>query len=306
MDFRQLRSFVQAVETGSLSRAAQRVRLTQPALTRQIRLLEQELGTPLLVRTGRGVRPTPAGEELEARARPILNEMEALHADMVAQAATVSGTVRMAFAPSIGAAVGGALLEHFQGACPAVRVEAVTVLSAVARDALLRGRLDLGVIFLDVPGPSLRIEPLWTETLCLVAPNRSPWTGRTQVPFAEAMAEPLILPAREHGLRAAVEAEAARRGLAVRVPVELASMNLQLDLVARGMGCSVFPRAACRLGVAAGVLRVLDFSDAEIRRQAVLAWARDYPPSRAAAALADMVRRWPEWAGATAASLPRR
>ncbi len=295
MDLRQLRSFVHVVETGSLSRAAQRLRLSQPALTRQMRLLEEEMGLPLLVRTGRGMRPTDAGLELERRARRLLGEFEALNADMRARVAEISGTVRMAFAPSIGAALGGAVLERFLAVHPAVRVEAVTVLSAVARDALLRGRLDLAVIFPEVAEPSLRVEPLWSDSLAFVAPNRDPWRGRMDISFAEAMDEPLILPSAEHGLRDAVEREARARGCTVTVPVEIASMNLQLDLVARGMGCSVFPRAACRLGAAAGVLRVLPFSDAVIRRQAVLAWARDYPPSRAALALAEVLRGWRDW-----------
>lgn len=297
MDIRQLRSFVHVVETGSLSAASRRVRLTQPALTRQIRLLEDELGTPLLVRTGRGVRPTPAGLDLEARARRVLAEFETLQTDLRARAAEVSGTVRVAFAPSIGAAYGGAVLERFLGRHPAVRVEAITVLSATARDALLRGRLDLGVIFPDQPGPNLRIEPLWWESLCFVAPNRPEWQGRSGITLAEALGQPLILPAKEHGLRATVEDAAAAHGLAVGVPVELASMNLQLDLVARGMGCSVFPRAACRLGVAAGALVVIPFSDVELRRQAVLAWARDYPLNRAALALAEILHDWAAWSG---------
>ncbi len=295
MDIRQLRSFVHVVETGSLSAAAQRLRVTQPALTRQIRLLEEETGTPLLVRTGRGVRPTPAGLDVERRARRVLAEFEALAIEMRARTAEVSGRVRLALAPSIGAALGGAVLERFLALHPAVKVEAVTVLSANARDALLRGRLDLGLIFPDVPGPNLRVEPLWSESLCFVAPARPPWTGRTGVTLAEALAEPLILPAKEHGLRATVEQAAAPRGLSVHVPVELASMNLQLDLVARGMGCSVFPAAACRLGVAAGALTVLPFTDAELRRQAVLAWARDYPPDRATLALIELLRDWADW-----------
>jgi LysR family nitrogen assimilation transcriptional regulator len=295
MDLRQLRSFVHVVETGSLSCAARRLRLSQPALTRRMRLLEDEIGVPLLVRTGRGVRPTDAGLDLERRARRLLGEFETLTADMRARVARVSGTVRMAFAPSIGAALGGAVLQRFLAVHPAVKVEAVTVLSAVARDALLRGRLDLAVIFPEALDPSLRVEPLWSDELAFVAPHRAPWRERTEISFAEAMAEPLILPSAGHGLRDAVEAEARARGLSVVVPVEIASMNLQLDLVARGMGCSVFPRAACRLGEAAGALRVLRFSDAVIRRQAALAWARDYPPSRAALALAGVLRGWRDW-----------
>jgi len=295
MDLRQLRSFVHVVETGSLSRAAARVHLSQPAVTRQIRLLEEELGTPLLHRTGRGVRPTAAGLDLETRARRLLADFEALQVDMLARVAEVSGTVRLAFAPSIGAAYGGAILERFLAVHPAVKVEAITVLSVVARDALLRGRLDLGVIFPDETGPSLRTEPLWSETLSFVAPNRPPWSERNDIALAEALAQPLVLPSLGHGLRTTVEDAAAARGLSVHVPVELASMNLQLDLVARGMGCSVFPRPACRLGEAAGVLKVLPFSDAELRRGAVLAWARDYPLSRAAMALADVVRDWAAW-----------
>ncbi|SBW00188.1 Transcriptional Regulator, LysR family protein [uncultured Alphaproteobacteria bacterium] len=296
MDIRQLRSFVHAVETGSLSAAAVRLRVTQPALTRQIRLLEEEVGAPLLVRTGRGVKPTAAGLDVEVRARRVLAEFEALNAEVRARVAEVSGTVRIAFAPSIGAALGGAVLERFLALYPAVRVEAVTVLSAAARDALLRGRLDLGLIFPDPhPAPNLRLEPLWSETLSFVAPNRPPWTGRAEATLAEVLAQPLILPGKAHGLRAAVEAAAAERGLAVTVPVELASMNLQLDLVARGMGCSVFPAAACALGVAAGVLRVMPIADAALRRRAVLAWSRDYPPNRATLALVELLRDWGEW-----------
>lgn len=296
MDIRQLRSFVHAVETGSLSAAALRLGVTQPALTRQIRLLEDEVGAPLLVRTGRGVRPTAAGLDVEARARRVLAEFEALNAEIRARVSEVSGTVRIAFAPSIGAALGGAVLERFLALYPAVRVEAITVLSASARDALLRGRLDLGLIFPDAqPGPNLRVEPLWSEALSFVAPNRPPWRDRASVTLAEALAQPLILPAKAHGLRATVETAAAERGLAVKVPVELASMNLQLDLVARGMGCSVFPAAACALGVAAGALRVMPFADAELRRRAVLAWSRDYPPNRATLALVELLRDWAEW-----------
>lgn len=296
MDIRQLRSFVHAVETGSLSAAAVRLRVTQPALTRQIRLLEEEVGAPLLVRTGRGVKPTAVGLDVEARARRVLAEFEALNAEVRARVAEVSGTVRIAFAPSIGAALGGAVLERFLALYPAVRVEAVTVLSAAARDALLRGRLDLGLIFPDPhPAPNLRFEPLWSETLSFVAPNRPPWVGRVEATLAEVLAQPLILPGKAHGLRVAVEAAATERGLAVTVPVELASMNLQLDLVARGMGCSVFPATACALGVAAGALRVLPIADAALRRRAVLAWSRDYPPNRATLALVELLRDWGEW-----------
>ena len=72
-------------------------------------------------------------------------------------------------------------------------------------------------------------------------------------------------------------------------------MNLQLDLVARGIGCSVFPRSACRLGEAAEVLTVIPFSDVTLTRRSALVWARDHPSSRAAQAFAEVLRGWADW-----------
>ena len=114
MDLKQLRTFMHVADLGSLSRAAERLHLSQPALSRQIKLLEEEVGEALLKRTGRGVEITEAGQVLAGRASRILSEMERLHADMADYKGRIRGQVVLGLPPSAGLFVGGPLVERYR------------------------------------------------------------------------------------------------------------------------------------------------------------------------------------------------
>ncbi len=143
MDLKQLRTFLHVAETGSLSKAAKRLNVTQPALSRQIRLLEEDAGVALFVRTGRGVILSEAGEKLKPRARVLDEEMERLKMDMTAFAGTVRGEVRVGLPPSDGMVLAAPVVERFHQDYPQVKLHITQLLSGALQENLWDGRLDM-------------------------------------------------------------------------------------------------------------------------------------------------------------------
>lgn len=291
MDLKHLKSFLHVAELGSLSRAAERLNVTQPALSRQIRLLEQDLGTALFHRTGRGVRLSEAGAVLESRAGPLISELEAISGDIAAQAAEVSGSVVLGIPPSVSAVQAGDLVEHYRARHPRVSLRIVVALSGAVREGLLRGKLDLGILYKPAISANLATEDLWTERLLLVGPEDSGLGPERPVPFAEALGHPLILPGPRHGLRATAEAYALRAGLVLDTAVEAESLRVILDLVRRGLGFTFLPLRAVVPELKAGLVRAAPLVDPTPERTAALAWARDRRLDRGSSVMADLIRR---------------
>ena len=112
MDFRQLRNFIQVVELSSITAAAERLNIAQPALSRQVKALEEELSVSLLRRHGRGVMPTEEGIRLARRAKAILEEMEDLAGDISGHSAPLSGTVTLGLPPTVSEILATHLIER--------------------------------------------------------------------------------------------------------------------------------------------------------------------------------------------------
>lgn len=289
LDSHRLRSFLHVAELGSMSRAARRVNLSQPALSRHIALLESEVGVPLFERTGRGVRLTEAGRILAERAGPLLGELEQLASEVAARAHEVTGSVRVAVPPSVGVRVPAAIIERFRDLHPRVSLRVVVALSGAVHDGLLRGSLDLGILYQPVRSAALRTEPLWRESLLLVAPAGQLDRDRP-VRLRDALTGPLVLPGPRHGLRALVERYAARLDVTLEVPVEVDALQLSLVLIRRGVGRALLPERAVANELAHGRLSVAPIVEPDVERTTLLAWPRERLQSRAASALADVLR----------------
>jgi len=290
MDLKQLRTFLHVADLGSLSRAAKRLRLSQPALSRQIKLLEEEVGEALLSRTGRGVEITEAGEVLARRASRILSEVERLHADMSDYKGRISGEVVLGLPPSAGLAVGGPLIERYRATYADVKVRVVQMMSGNVQDALLDGRLDLGIIYEGAPAKRLRAERLWSEELYLVGNQEAGIEKDAPVSFADVCKHPLVLSAPRHGLRQILEVQAVKDDLNLDVAVESDSLSMILELTRRGLGATVLPLVACRDDLEKGSLFAAPISTPKLERISSLAWSKDFPLSPAAAAMADMIK----------------
>lgn len=288
MELRQLKSFLHVAELGSLSRAAERLDLSQPALSRQLKLLEGELQVRLFERTGRGVNLTDAGRLLEQRARAVLDEVDRISTDLSAQREAVSGRVVFGLPSSVGVTLSGLLVERYRSSYPTVSLQIIEDLSGAIQEGLLLARIDLGILYEGTTSANLRTERLWSEELCLVGPAAAGL--QRPVAFRRIAEYALILPGPRHGLRALLEQYAFRHGVNLRTDIEVDSLRGQLDLVQRGVAFSILPRNVCAAGLAAGTLSMAPIVEPALIRRWVLAWPLDRPLSRAARAMADMIR----------------
>ena len=247
MDLRQLTYFVRVAELGSFTRAAIALRVAQPALSRQVRLLEVELRQNLLIRNGRGAVPTEAGELLLAHGRGILHQVERAREELDRMRGTLAGRVAIGLPPSIGRVLTVPLMRAFRQRMPEARLSVIENLSAAVQAQLLSGGLDIAVLYDARPTPGLDLQLLLHQPLVLV--GRRPAGLQEDPPppplsLAEVSRLPLVIPSRPNAIRMYVESEMARIGSSLQVALEIDGVSAILDLVADGAGFAVLSRDA--------------------------------------------------------------
>ncbi|TCZ57282.1 LysR family transcriptional regulator [Roseicella aquatilis] len=294
MDLRQLATFLQVAELGSLGKASDRLRIAQPALSRQVRLLEEELRVALFARHGRGMALTAAGERLRLRAAAILRQVEETRADLMQEAGAVRGRVVFGLPPTVGAVLTARLTERFLATYPEVTLRVVQAFSGYLIDWLQGGEIDIAVVYGGAPGAKgetgVRQAPLLNETLHFVTPAGTGLSPHQAITFAEVAEERLLLPGPQHGLRRLVEAEARPRGLALRIAVEADDLPVLKELAMRRLGCTILPLAAVREEVAAGRLCAAPIIDPPLSRRLVVAEPLGRQASNAVAAFGRALR----------------
>lgn len=247
MNLRQIEFFIHVAESGSFSRASSIVGLTQPAISRQISALEAELRLRLLHRNGRGVSLTGAGERFLVYARGILHQLEGVRHAVTGSEVDPAGKVAIGLPPSLGQVLTVPLVKAFRERYRRGELAIMEALSVPLQERLLAGRLDAAVIHNPVPSPALRAEPLLTESLCLLSAAQA--AQRRPVPFHMLEKFELIFPGPPHPIRSLVEAEALRRGVKLRVVLEIDAIAMTLQLVAEGYGHAVVPYNVVRAGM---------------------------------------------------------
>jgi DNA-binding transcriptional LysR family regulator len=287
MDIRQLRTFIHVAELGSFSKAAERLHIAQPALSRQIRLLEAELDVALFVRHGRGVRLTDAGALFLDRASGIMRQIEQARADVAAEAGDVSGEVSIGMPPSVGIVLTGPLVADFRQAFPKVKLKIVEGVGGFVHEWMLGGRLDIGILYEPGVPRQLETAPLWREDLHLIGPAGAKLSPEEPVPLSTLSGLPLILPSAGYGLRGLVERHAARQDVTLRIEIEADAMRIQKELTARGLGHTVLTFASVREEVAAGRLSSAPIVEPCMPRRVIRAFPADRAVSRATRMLGD-------------------
>jgi LysR family nitrogen assimilation transcriptional regulator len=270
LDPAQLQTFLHVVDTGALSRAARRAHLSQPALSRQIRLLEDSLGAELFERTGRGMRLTAAGRRLEPRARALVAELLGLEGEF--KEAPVIGLARLGISPSIGMAWTAGLVRAFTARYPGVQLRVSVLLSGAMGPLVSRGSTDLGILYTPLPRVPLRTAELWQEPSFFVCRRDHPHAACSSVTARQALSEPLLVPSSQFGVRAALEQQADNVGATLNVALEVDSMQLALELARQGAGSLILTERALPDG-AARKLRAVRIHRPSILRTALLAGA---------------------------------
>jgi LysR family nitrogen assimilation transcriptional regulator len=278
MNLRQLQYFVEVSELESVTRAAERLHVAQPALTRHMRTLERDLGVRLFARSGRGITLTNAGVVFRDRVRTVLRELDRARIEVRALSRSPGGRIDFGMPLSISQALTRLLVERVRDELPGVALRIIDGWTGFIIEWLLRGRLDLGVIYdYTLKSDVLRTEPLAAEEQFLVCAPDSPLAARERISLAEVAGLPLAVPSREHGLRIAIEQIMQTIGCAPRVHTELESI-VGLKQLAQGGGVyTILPRGEMPEELIAGRLRIVGIVDPPIHRTLYLAWSNERP-----------------------------
>jgi LysR family transcriptional regulator, nitrogen assimilation regulatory protein len=288
MNFKQIHYFVAVAEAGGFSKAAYTIPLAQSALSRHIRLLEDEFGTKLLTRNGRGVALTEQGEFLYVRAKEILDQKKTIEQALTNWYDFPHGPVRIGLPPSIVLSSAADIIGSLHIDHPAIEVSLSENLSSEIGKMVYSGRLDLGVMLEQRPVENLEAELLGFEELCLV-------TARTllieePVSFESIAEMPLILPTKNGRIRATIEHAAARAEVQLNVVFKLDSLTAIKDLVKKGSGVAILSRSAVERDLKAEEVNAYKISAKNIKLPVYLVYPSDAPLSRAATAAAVAIR----------------
>jgi LysR family nitrogen assimilation transcriptional regulator len=267
MEMRQLKYFVAVAEAGAFTKAAVILGIAQPALSRQIRELESELGVLLLIRNGRGAVLTDAGVKFLSRAKMILDDAERASLEARSLKGRPMGLVSIGIPPSVGIILSVPSVMEVRRLYPEIQLQLTEGYSGHIQEWLLSGRLDVGVLYVPQRHSELNFERLATERLYLLgAPEviESHLGDVTSISFEEALKLPLILPTRPHAIRRLMDEVAAKKHTEFNLPTEVNAFLAIRDLVVRGHGVTILPVSNVLPEIESGKLKVVAVTEPEL------------------------------------------
>ena len=244
MDTRGLRYFQAVAEFGSYSRGAEFLRISQPAVSRQIRALELELGHPLFVRHSHGVSLTDAGRMLLERSQAILRQFDQARDDIRRGVGGPSGTVMLAVPPAAGNFLVPPLTRRFAASYPNVFLKILAGFSGYIHEWLVRGQVDLACVHDPLPQPGFVVVPLVKEEVFLVGPPGALSRPHPYVRTQDLTGLPLILPGRPNASRRLLDGWLSRRGLQLNVTLEVDDHLVTRALIKEGLGFSLLTQGS--------------------------------------------------------------
>ncbi|MBB3229598.1 LysR family transcriptional regulator [Halomonas stenophila] len=297
MDTQSLQAFLAVADTGSFSRAAEQLHLTQPAVSKRIAVLEGQIDARLFDRIGRRVALTEAGRLLLPRARQILVMVDDSRRALGNLEGRVAGSLTLATSHHIGLHRLPPLLKTYTGRHPEVRLDLHFLDSEQAYQGVLDGELEIAVVTLAPhPDTQLEVVPVWVDRLCFVCAPDHPLVGRGRLVLHELCDFDAVLPGPLTFTRGLIEGRFAAAGL--KLPVALSTNYLETlkMMTAIGLGWSLLPE-----GLVAGELYVLEVDHPPIQRPLGYLVHRSRTLSNAARAMLELLdeareedaRHWP-------------
>ncbi|WP_237480820.1 LysR family transcriptional regulator [Lichenibacterium dinghuense] len=297
MDLRQISYFVALYEEGSVTRAAERVHVVQPALSMQIAKLERELGQILFDRQPRAVVPTVAGRALHRLVRPILDDVAAAHAAMARLSTAVSGRVTAGVLSSLTMSVVPGVLLRFAEAHPDVELSLADGTTSSFIAAVGDGSIDLAVINRPERPLGLVVEPLFGEEMVLVGGRDAALPVPLPLRPRDLARLDLLLPSARNGLRSALDLRLRAEGVTLSPKLELDLVPAIAEVVGRSALFTILPAIAVSRQLAEGSLRAYRIGEPRLVRQLAIVHRRDRPLSTAATAFVATLTE--EFAAAT-------
>ncbi len=288
MDLKQFQHFTVIVDAGSLTKAAARLGVAQPALSQQVRALEKEFGADLLVRSTIGVRTTPAGDILYRHARAVLRQVDQARHEIDMPGDALAGSVAIGLPGAISSLVSLPLLQELRSRHPNVHLHLFQSTGGHLEELLASGRLDLCILFRDADFPGVVLEPLFMEELYVVGPAAALAGDDGHLDLAILAAQPLVLPSRENALRRLLERAFADSALELETVADVDSVPVLFGMALSEVASTVLPGSAlptdCATHPPLARLRPV------LERPVSLCWASQLPRSSAAFAVAQLLR----------------
>jgi len=287
VDLKQLEYFVRVAEMGSFTRASIALDVAQPALSRQIRLLEVELRQNLLTRNGRGAVPTEAGKLLLEHGRGILHQVALTREEMGAARGALTGKVSIGLPPSLSKLITVPLAKAFAEHLPKAQLSLTEGFSVLMHEGLRMGNLDMAVLYNPEQSSDLETATLHQDTLSLISPATCPTLKArksakpgSSVALSDVAALPLILPSRPNAFRILIEGEMMVIGKRPNVLLEVDGLNAILNLVKEGMGHAVLPAYTLSNFDSASPFVVRSIHSPAIKSQLMLVWSSRRPTTQ--------------------------
>lgn len=291
MEFKQLKALMTVAETGSVTRAAELLELVQPAVTRQIRMLEAELGVALFERSSRGMRLTDAGEIMVDRARHIFDDLKYAQMAVQPDPHNVTGTVTLGLLESTADLLAAPVAAAIRRDHPGIDLHLTTACSPQLQQWLGNGTFDLCVLHSTSTTSTHHAHPLVRDNLWAVAPPDAGLRPDRPVPFADVARHRLVLPAPGHALRTLVDRAAAHADIAVNTVVTTDSLRMQRQLVGAGLGWSILPGVALADDLDRRIISAAPLCDPDVWRSIALVTRRAAPTPQSVRAVARAVTR---------------
>ncbi|TVR06234.1 MAG: LysR family transcriptional regulator [Salinarimonadaceae bacterium] len=244
MDLRTLRYFQVVAECGSYSRGAELLRISQPAVSRAVRLLEEELGRAVFQRNGHGVTLTDPGRVLLERAQSILRQIDQLKGEITEGDEGPSGTIAIALPPAAGHFLAPALVARMRRDFPAVSLKFVGGFSGYIHEWLIRGHVDVACLHDPPPQRGFETTPLLREEVFLVGKRGSLHSDGPGLPMARLLELPLALPSGMNATRRLLNGWAGANGVWFQPRVEVDDHMITRALIRRGEAFSLLTRGA--------------------------------------------------------------
>lgn len=285
MDIKQIRTLIAIAETGSATRAGELLHLVQPAVSRHIRMLEEECGVPLFERERHGMVLTDAGRTLVEYGRRALRELDKARAEIGPAANAVAGRVAIGLLASTSRLLAAELVGRLRTRHPRVTLSVNVGYSGNVVQWLEAGEVELALLYDTRSSTGLQVEALLDERLYVIGAPDEIAPGHP-FPLKALEDRPMVFPSVSHGLRSSIEHALAVAGIAVDVMAETNVLDLQKSLVAKGFGYTILPSSAVLDELAQGSLSGAPVGSPDLSRRIVLARSAARRPSPAGVAVA--------------------
>jgi LysR family transcriptional regulator, low CO2-responsive transcriptional regulator len=287
MDFDQIETFLEVARLSSFSRAAERRFRTQPAISSQIRALEEEVGAKLLDRSGGKVAVTGHGKVFQKYAEDVLEQRRVMLVTLAEMHRVPRGELVVSANEGTCLHILPEVFAEFKRQYPSVAVSVKRLEHNKILEAIIENSCDFGVVSMPVPDKRLTVVQIHRDELIVITPPHHPLASQTRVTFAEVAEYPLLLP-KAGRTRDALEALFHEHRLKPRISMELDSSELLKRFVAADVGIGFIPRSNVAQDLQANALAALTLADASIHRDLALVFRKDKALSRAALAFIDI------------------